>query len=110
MPDCLNQNGSVLRVTAPGNAGESLWYKFSMTGRQHHFVGQDTFLVLRTELNTLSLLKCDKVHEATLQDLLETANDTPHPQIRIRTYYVLKLIMSLKLRKGSGICGMWAPS
>jgi hypothetical protein len=41
MPDFLKQNGSVLRVKALANAGESLRLEFSVIEREHRFVGQD---------------------------------------------------------------------
>ena len=107
MPDFLKQNGSVCRVKSTANTEESLWLKFSVIEREHRFVGKDT--------------SCDKGNVARSVYWRVTKTKRPEckicskqritiPSIRIRTSDLLKLIMSLNLRKTNGIVGMWAPS
>jgi hypothetical protein len=101
----LKQNGSVLRVKA--NTGESLWLKFSVIEKETRFVGQDTS---RVKENVARSVYWRVTKTMRLECKICTKPRMTIPSIRIRTFGILKAIMSFNLRKTSGIDGMWASS
>jgi len=107
MPDFLKQNGSFLRVKAPANTRESLWLKFSVIERKTRFVGKDTSCV-KGKVARSVYWRVTKTIKPECKICSKPRITTR--SIRIRTYDLLKLIMSLNLRKTNGIDGMWAPS